>query len=191
MLTTVADSKVFFAVHMKDMIKPSSMSHNALLCQLYSTFILWSLLLRRSKLTLLFISSQNINDVTQKVADVVMQAGVRLGLCHIFMQHTSASVIFTENADRSVHDDLERFMQSMVPDSNQLYRHDSEGPDDMPSHIRSVLTSASLSIPVSNGQLALGVWQGIYLWEHRVRPHNRTLVITVYGIEWVVNLAKG
>ena len=122
-------------------------------------------------------------DVTQKVADVVMQAGVRLGLCHIFMQHTSASVILTENADRNVHDDLERFMQSTVPDSNRLYRHDSEGPDDMPSHIRSVLTNASLSIPVSKGQLALGIWQGIYLWEHRLRPHNRTLVITVHGIQ--------
>ena len=96
-------------------------------------------------------------DVTQKVADVVIQAGVRLGLCHIFMQHTSASVILTENADRNVHDDLERFMQNTVPDSNRLYRHDSEGPDDMPSHIRSVLTHASLSIPVSKGQLTLGI----------------------------------
>ena len=122
-------------------------------------------------------------DVTQKVADVVIQGGVRLGLCHIFMQHTSASVILTENADRNVHDDLERFMQSTVPDSNRLYHHDSEGPDDMPSHIRSVLTNTSLSIPVSNGQLRLGIWQGIYLWEHRLRPHNRTLVITVHGIE--------
>ena len=122
-------------------------------------------------------------DVTQKVANVVIQGGVRLGLCHIFMQHTSASVILTENADRNVHDDLERFMQSTVPDSYRLYRHDSEGPDDMPSHIRSVLTNASLSIPVSKGQLALGIWQGIYLWEHRFWPHNRTLVITVHGIQ--------
>jgi len=122
-------------------------------------------------------------DVTQKIADVVIQAGVLLGLCHIFMQHTSASVILTENADRNVHDDLERFMQSAVPDSNRLYRHDSEGPDDMPSHIRSVLTNASLSIPVTKGQLTLGIWQGIYLWEHRLRPHNRILVITVHGID--------
>jgi secondary thiamine-phosphate synthase enzyme len=122
-------------------------------------------------------------NVTQKVADVVIQGRVRLGLCHIFMQHTSASVILTENADRNVHDDLEGFMQSTVPDSNHLYRHDSEGPDDMPSHIRSVLTSASLSIPVSKGRLTLGIWQGIYLWEHRLRPHNRTLVITAHGIE--------
>lgn len=122
-------------------------------------------------------------DVTQKVADVVKQGNVRLGLCHIFVQHTSASVILTENADRSVHDDLERFMQSTVPDSNHLYRHDSEGSDDMPSHIRSVLTNVFLSMPVSKRQLALGVWQGIYLWEHRLRPHNRKLVITVHGIE--------
>jgi secondary thiamine-phosphate synthase enzyme len=99
------------------------------------------------------------------------------------MQHTSASVILTENADRNVHDDLERFLESMVPDSNHLYHHDREGPDDMPSHIRSVLTNASLSIPVSKGQLTLGIWQGIYLWEHRLTPHNRTLVITVHGIE--------
>ena len=122
-------------------------------------------------------------DVTQKVADVVIRAGVRLGLCHIFMQHTSASVIVTENADRNVHEDLERFMQNAVPDGDRLYRHDSEGPDDMPSHIRSVLTNVSLSIPVSNGKLALGIWQGIYLWEHRLSPHNRTLVITVHEIE--------
>ena len=122
-------------------------------------------------------------DVTQKVANVVIQGGVRLGLCHIFIQHTSASVILTENADRNVHDDLERFLQSTVLDSNHLYRHDSEGPDDMPSHIRSVLTNASLSIPVLKRQLTLGIWQGIYLWEHRLKPHNRTLVITVYGIE--------
>ena len=122
-------------------------------------------------------------DVTQKVADVVIQGRVRLGLCHIFMKHTSASVILTENADRNVHDDLERFMQRAAPDSNHLYRHDSEGPDDMPSHIRSVLTNASLSIPVSKRQLTLGIWQGIYLWEHRLRPHNRTLAITVHGIE--------
>ena len=112
-------------------------------------------------------------DVKQKIADVVIQASVLLGLCHIFMQHTSASVILTENADRSVHDDLERFMQSTVPDSNHLYRHDSEGPDDMPSHIRSVLTNASFSIPVSKGQLTPGIWQGIYLWEYRLRPHNQ------------------
>ena len=111
-------------------------------------------------------------DITRMVADVVIQAGVSLGLCHIFVQHTSASVIITENADRNVHDDLERFMQSTVPDSNHLYRHDSEGPDDMPSHIRSVLTNASLLMPVSKGQLTLGIWQGIYLWEHRLRPHT-------------------
>ena len=74
-------------------------------------------------------------------------------------------------------------MQSTVPDSNHLYRHDSEGPDDMPSHIRSVLTHASFSIPVSQGQLTLGIWQGIYLWEHRLKPHKRTLVITVHGVK--------
>ena len=82
----------------------------------------------------------------------------------------------------NVHDDLERFMQHMVPNGNGLYSHDSEGPDDMPSHIRSVLTNVSVSIPVSNGRLGLGTWQGIYLWEHRLRPHDRTLVITVHGI---------
>lgn len=121
-------------------------------------------------------------DITRRVADVVIQAGVGSGLCHTFMQHTSASVIVTENADRNVHDDLERFMQHMVPNGNGLYSHDSEGPDDMPSHIRSVLTNVSVSIPVSNGRLGLGTWQGIYLWEHRLRPHDRTLVITVHGI---------
>ena len=130
-----------------------------------------------------FTEGRGTVDVTEKVANVVIQANVRLGLCHIFIQHTSASVILTENADRNVHDDLERFMESTVRDSNRLYRHDSEGPDDMPSHIRSVLINASLSIPVSKGQLALGIWQGIYLWEHRLRPHNRTLVVTVHGIQ--------
>jgi secondary thiamine-phosphate synthase enzyme len=130
-----------------------------------------------------FTEGRGTTDVTQKVADVVMLAGVRLGLCHIFIQHTSASIILTENVDRNVHDDLEQFMKSTIPDSNRRYRHDSEGPDDMPSHIRSVLTNSSISIPMSKGKLMLGIWQGIFLWEHRLRAHNRILVITVQGIE--------
>jgi secondary thiamine-phosphate synthase enzyme len=99
----------------------------------------------------------------------------------VFTHHTSASLIISENADPSVRRDLERFMSRIVPDGDPSFEHDAEGPDDMPAHIRAVLTTTGLSVPISAGRLALGTWQGVYLWEHRHRPHRRQITITVMG----------
>jgi secondary thiamine-phosphate synthase enzyme len=119
--------------------------------------------------------------ITDRVAAVVAKSRVRVGLCNVFTQHTSASLLITENADPAVRRDLERFMQRVAPDGSPEYEHDMEGPDDMPAHIRSVLTAATLSIPVAGGALQLGTWQGIYLWEHRRVPHRRAVLVTVVG----------
>lgn len=120
-------------------------------------------------------------EITDKIAGVVAHSGIGTGLCHVFVQHTSASLIICENADPSVRDDLERYFERLVKDGDPLYRHDAEGPDDMPAHIRSVLTQTGLTVPVAQGRLALGTWQGIYLWEHRYRGSARRLVVTVAG----------
>ncbi len=120
-------------------------------------------------------------DVTGEVARVVAASGVATGLCHVFCRHTSASLMLCENADPDVRRDLEAFMARLVPDGDPLFRHTLEGPDDMPAHVRTVLTSSGLAIPVTDGRPALGTWQGIYLWEHRTAPHARTLVVTVQG----------
>ena len=101
------------------------------------------------------------------------------GICHVFITHTSASLIITENADPDVHRDLETFFGDLAPDGDPRMRHDAEGPDDMPAHIRSALTQTNLSIPVADGRLLLGTWQGIYVWEHRTRPHSRRVVLSV------------
>jgi secondary thiamine-phosphate synthase enzyme len=119
--------------------------------------------------------------ITDRVAAVVAKSRVRVGLCNVFTQHTSASLLITENADPAVRRDLERFMQRVAPDGSPEYEHDMEGPDDMPAHIRSVLAAATLSIPVAGGALQLGTWQGIYLWEHRRVPHRRAVLVTVVG----------
>jgi len=119
--------------------------------------------------------------VTGEVARVVAAAGVATGLCHVFCRHTSASLMLCENADPDVRRDLEAFMARLVPDGDPLFRHTIEGPDDMPAHVRTVLTASGLAIPVTEGRLALGTWQGVYLWEHRTAPHRRTLVVTVQG----------
>jgi secondary thiamine-phosphate synthase enzyme len=108
-------------------------------------------------------------------------SGIRTGIALIFVHHTSASLILCENADPQVRADLERFMGRLVPDGDTLFEHIDEGADDMPAHVRSVLTSNSLSVPVSGGRFDLGVWQGVYLWEHRVAPHRRRVTLTVYG----------
>ena len=118
-------------------------------------------------------------DVTAPVHDVVARSAVAIGICHVFVQHTSASLMLCENADPTVRSDLERFMARLVPDGDPMFEHTSEGADDMPAHVRSVLTSSHLTVPVSDARLALGTWQGIYLWEHRMRPHLRRLVVTV------------
>ena len=120
-------------------------------------------------------------DVTQQVQEVVARAGIERGQVTVFVHHTSASLIVCENADPDVHRDLEAFMSRLVPDGDRLYTHTAEGPDDMPSHVRSVLTQVSITIPVAKGRAALGTWQGLYLWEHRRRPHERHLIVTVLG----------
>ena len=118
-------------------------------------------------------------DITRDLDACVRDAGVDSGLAHVFIHHTSASLIICENADPAVRSDLEAYMTRTVPDGDPLYRHTQEGPDDMPAHVRSVLTQTSLTVPISNGRLALGTWQGIYLWEHRHGPHTRTITVTL------------
>ena len=120
-------------------------------------------------------------DITAEVARVVAASGIAKGLCNVFLQHTSASLILCENADPDVRGDLETLLARLAPDGDPAYVHDTEGPDDMAAHARSVLTSNSLAIPVSGGRLGLGTWQGLYLYEHRTAPHARTVVVTVLG----------
>jgi secondary thiamine-phosphate synthase enzyme len=121
-------------------------------------------------------------EVTDRIAAVVRESGIETGLCHVFVQHTSASLIICENADPSVRGDLERYFGRLVEDGDPLFRHDAEGPDDMPAHIRSILTQSALTVPVAGGGLALGAWQGVYLWEHRYQGSARRLVVTVVGL---------
>lgn len=120
-------------------------------------------------------------DITDAVADVVDRSQCQTGLCHVFIQHTSASLIICENADPVVRKDLERFMERLVPDGDPIFQHKAEGPDDMPAHLRTILTQTSIIIPVCDSKLALGVWQGIYLWEHRKGHFRRHIVITISG----------
>jgi secondary thiamine-phosphate synthase enzyme len=120
-------------------------------------------------------------DVTQDIERVVSSSGIRSGLCSVFLQHTSASLILCENADPTVRDDLETLLGRLAPDGDPAYQHDTEGPDDMAAHARSVLTSNSLTIPVTEGRLALGTWQGVYLFEHRVQPQARQVIVTLSG----------
>ncbi len=112
---------------------------------------------------------------------MIRDSGVQQGLCHLFIQHTSASLIISENADPAVHVDLETFMSKLSPDGDPMFTHRAEGNDDMPAHIRSVLTQTELNVPVSNGGSGLGVWQGIYLWEHRTSPHQRQIIVAIHG----------
>jgi secondary thiamine-phosphate synthase enzyme len=125
-------------------------------------------------------SGRGFFELTQELASVVGSSGVTEGLCNVFVPHTSASLIAGENWDASVRRDLEAFMSRIAPDGDRRYEHDAEGPDDMPSHIRAMLTQTSIVIPVAAGQLHLGTWQGIYLWEHRTSAHERRLIITVW-----------
>ncbi len=119
-------------------------------------------------------------NVTAEVSAVVAKSGIRTGLCTVFVQHTSASLVIQENADPAVLRDLERFLADVAPES-RAWEHDDEGPDDMPAHARSAITKTSESIPITAGKLGLGVWQGLFLWEHRARPHTRRLVVHVVG----------
>ena len=120
-------------------------------------------------------------DLTRQVDDAVQQSGVTAGLCHIFLRHTSASLMLCENADPAVMQDLESFMTRLTPDGDPMYTHTAEGPDDMSAHVRSVLTHADLNIPIREGRCDLGTWQGIYLWEHRIAAHRRSITLTISG----------
>ncbi|MDX2215183.1 MAG: secondary thiamine-phosphate synthase enzyme YjbQ [Oculatellaceae cyanobacterium bins.114] len=125
-------------------------------------------------------SGKCLHKITSKVAAVVAESGIQIGMCNLFLRHTSASLIIQENADPDVLADLANFMAKLVPDGYD-YIHNAEGPDDMPAHIRSVLTHTSEQIPINQGRLVLGTWQGIYVWEHRDRSHLRELVVHVWG----------
>lgn len=120
-------------------------------------------------------------DVTAALQRLVRGSGVQRGLCTVFVHHTSASLLICENADPDVRSDLERFFARLVPDGDRLFEHVAEGPDDMPSHVRSALTQTSLGLPIRKGQLDLGTWQGLYLYEHRHAPHTRRISVTILG----------
>ena len=120
-------------------------------------------------------------DLTAEIQRAVTASGIRTGICHVFVRHTSASLMLCENADPAVRRDLETFMQRQVPDGDPMFTHTAEGPDDMPAHVRSILTQNDLNLPVADGACALGPWQGVYLWEHRLAPHRRSVLLTIVG----------
>jgi secondary thiamine-phosphate synthase enzyme len=124
---------------------------------------------------------RDFHELTGEIASQVRACGVRTGICHLFLRHTSASLCITENADREVRRDLERFAQRMAADGDPLFRHDAEGPDDMPAHVRSLVVGTELTLPICNGAPGLGTWQGIYLWEHRQAAMRRIIIITIAG----------
>jgi len=120
-------------------------------------------------------------EITREVEAAIRGTPIDRGLCHVFLHHTSASLVITENADGNVLRDLEHYLTRLVTDGDPAYLHDQEGPDDMAAHIRSVLTQSEITLPVRNGRLALGTWQGLFLWEHRFRPHRRNITLTLTG----------
>lgn len=124
---------------------------------------------------------KSFHNITTKVKSIVQNSGINIGLCTLFLRHTSASLVIQENADPDVLRDLANFFTKLVPEDGKSYIHDAEGPDDMPAHIRSVLTKTSEQIPIAQGRLLLGTWQGIYVWEHRNYSHSRELVIHLSG----------
>ena len=126
-------------------------------------------------------SGRGTRDVTEEVVRAVSRSGVQIGIAHVFVQHTSCSLLITENADPDVRRDLETVLSRVAPDGDPAYRHDTEGPDDMAAHARTVLAGESLTMPVGGARLLLGTWQGLFLWEHRTGPQRRTVVVTVLG----------
>ena len=120
-------------------------------------------------------------EITDQVDAVVGETGLRKGICTVFIHHTSASLIVCENADLSVRGDLERYFEKLVPDGDPLFQHTQEGADDMPAHIRSILTQTSVTIPITQSRCDLGTWQGIFLWGHRLAPHRRRVTVSVMG----------
>jgi secondary thiamine-phosphate synthase enzyme len=131
--------------------------------------------------TLEISTRRGLTDVTDRLHEIVRAERIRTGLLTVFIRHTSASLVIQENADPSARRDLERFLDRLVPKGDPLYEHTTEGDDDMPSHVKSALTRTSESIPIRNGALVLGTWQGVYVWEHRDAPHRRELVVHVLG----------
>jgi secondary thiamine-phosphate synthase enzyme len=125
---------------------------------------------------------KNFSRITTQIESIVSESGIETGICHLFLRHTSASIIIQENADPDVLQDLSNFFAKLVPEDPKRYLHGTEGLDDMPAHIRSVLTHTSEQIPINRGQLVLGTWQGIYIWEHRQFPHQRELIVHLTGI---------
>lgn len=119
--------------------------------------------------------------ITNAIREQVHLSGITTGLCHVFLQHTSASLLLCENADPDVRTDLERYMARLVTDGDPIFEHTAEGPDDMSAHVRTMLSGSDLTLPVNNARCDLGTWQGLYLWEHRAAGHQRRLVVTVYG----------
>ncbi len=126
-------------------------------------------------------SGRGTYDISRQIDDFVQSSGIAIGLCHVFIRHTSASLMLCENADPAVMRDLEAFMERQVPDGDPIFTHTAEGPDDMPAHVRSVLTQSDINLPISEGRCALGTWQGVYLWEHRFAPHQRKVLLTLNG----------
>lgn len=130
---------------------------------------------------LISTSGRSTTNITAEIQNLVAQSKIKIGTCHIFVQHTSASIMLCENADPDVRRDLETYMQHIVPDGDPMFLHQDEGPDDMSAHIRTVLTNPDLTVPVSAGKCSLGIWQGIYLWEHRTHNYQRRVIITIQG----------
>lgn len=120
-------------------------------------------------------------DLTDEIQQAVARSGIRTGLCHCFIQHTSASLVICENADPTVRRDLETFLARLAPDGDPAFAHQDEGPDDMPAHLRSILTKMDLTLPIRQGRCALGTWQGVYLYEHRTHPHRRLVLLSLIG----------
>lgn len=126
-------------------------------------------------------SGRGLRDITGDVARVVQQSGLQTGVVVVFCRHTSCSLVVMENADPTAREDLESFFERLAPDGDPRYAHDLEGPDDMSAHLRMALTRTSETLPFARGRLALGTWQGVFLWEHRTSPHTRSIVVTVQG----------
>jgi len=126
-------------------------------------------------------TGRSVIDLTQRVQGIVSTSGIAIGMCHLLIQHTSASLMISENADAAVLRDLETFMSRQVPDGDPMFTHTQEGPDDMSAHVRSILTQTDLNLPITDAKCALGTWQGIFLWEHRQAPHSRHVLVTLHG----------
>jgi secondary thiamine-phosphate synthase enzyme len=136
---------------------------------------------KQSKLTI-STPGRGMLNITREVATLLSGSTINEGMLHLFVQHTSCSLVIQENADPDVQTDMERFLSRLVPDGDSIYKHTAEGPDDMAAHVRAALTATSLSIPVCAGRMTLGTWQGIYLYEHRLHASHRRIVVHICGV---------